>query len=94
MLLKPSANDRKIERAKDMCALKRGIILYLFRFIEKRPRDQWWSYKGEFEYEGTSYNLECDCMWDNKMFQYKNLHIEHKQEVIDIADMIRKGLLQ
>jgi hypothetical protein len=89
-------NDRKMkfERSKDMCPLKKEIISYLFDYVARKPRDQWWSYKGEFKYEGKTYNLECDCKYDNQMFTYKNLHIEHKQEVIDIEDMIAKGLIQ
>ena len=84
----------KFERVKDMPRLKQEIISYLFDFVARKPYGQWWKYKGEFKYEGQEYNLECDCMFDQQMFTYRNLFIEHKQVVIDIDDMVKKGLLQ
>lgn len=88
-----SDDKMKFERSKDMCALKKEIIMYLFDFVARKPHDQWWQYKGEFQYEGKTYNLECDCKYDNQMFTYRNLHIEHKQQIIDVNEMIRKGLI-
>jgi hypothetical protein len=84
----------KFERTRDMCNLKKEIISYLFDQITRKERDRWWTYKGEFQYEGETYNLECDCKWDNILFTYKNLHIEHKQRVIDIEEMVQRGLIQ
>lgn len=80
-------SDRlKFERVKSMPKLKQEIISYLFDFVSRKPHDQWWVYKGEFMYEGNSYLLECDCRMDNQVFTYRNLHIEHKQEVVDLAN--------
>jgi len=84
----------KFERVKDMPKLKQEIISYLFDFVARKPYGKWWQYKGEFKYEGNAYNLECDCMFDNQMFTYRNLFIEHQQVIIDVDDMIRKGLIQ
>lgn len=84
----------KFERSHEMCKLKKEIICYLFDHVAKKERDRWWSYKGEFKYEGETYNLECDVKYDNVMFTYKNLHIEHKQRVLDLEEMVQKGLLQ
>jgi hypothetical protein len=84
----------KFERIDDMCALKKEIISYLFDAVSRRMRDTWWTYKGEFQYQGETYNLECDCKWDNILFTYKNLHIEHKQQVIDIDEFVKRGLIQ
>jgi hypothetical protein len=89
-----NSNKMKFERSHDMCDLKKEIIIYLFDQISKRKRDQWWNFKGEFKYEGEVYNLECDVMCDGILFTYKNLHIEHKQRVIDIDEMIQRGLIQ
>lgn len=87
-------NKMKFERTREMCNLKKEIISYLFDQITRKERDRWWTYKGEFQYEGETYNLECDCKWDNILFTYKNLHIEHKQRVIDIEEMVARGLIQ
>lgn len=84
----------KFERKDQMCRLKKEIVMYLFDQVGQRERDRWWAYKGEFKYEGETYNLECDCKTDGILFTYKNLHIEHKQRVLDIDEMIQKGLIQ
>ena len=89
-----STDKMKFERKDQMCRLKQEIVMYLFDQISKRERDRWWSYKGEFKYEGETYNLECDVKYDNIMFTYKNLHIEHKQRVLDIEEMVQRGLIQ
>ena len=84
----------KFERSTDMCPLKKEIVSYLFDFVIRKQRDVWWQYKGEFKYEDETYNLECECKTDGIVFSYRNLHIEHKQVVIDIDDMIKAGVLQ
>lgn len=76
----------KFERTKQMCPLKKEIISYLFNQIARRDRDRWWQYKGEFNYQGITYLLECECRWDNQVFSYRNMHIEHKQVEIDLTD--------
>ena len=83
----------KLERLKDMPQLKKEIVSYLFDFVSRKKWGQWWKYKGEFKYEGQSYNLECECMFDNQMFTYRNMFIEHKQIVIDIEELNRTGKL-
>lgn len=83
----------KFERVKQMCPLKREIVSYLFDFVARKKDGRWWQYKGTFKYEGKEYNLECDCKYDNQLFTYKNLHIEHKQVEIDIDEMVKAGLL-
>ena len=87
-------NKMKFERTEQMCQLKKEIISYLFDAVQRKPHNQWWKYEGEFQYQGETYNLECDCKWDNILFTYKNLHIEHKQRVIDIEDFVKRGLIQ
>jgi len=84
----------KFERKHEMCQLKKEIISYLYDQMLRKERDRWWTYKGEFKYEGETYNLECDCKLDCVMFTYKNLHIEHKQRIIDLEEMVTRGLLQ
>lgn len=81
-----NSDKMKFERKDQMCKLKQEIVCYLFDQVGRKPRDQWWKYKGTFVYEGKTYNLECDCKWDNQMFTYKNLFIEHKQEIIDLTN--------
>lgn len=85
--------NNKFERIKDVPKLKAEIISYLFDYVSRKPRDQWYSYKGEFKYDGHEYNLECECKWDNQVFTYRNMFIEHKQVEIDIEDMMAKGLI-
>lgn len=84
----------KFERVKNMPRLKAEIISHLFDYISRKKHDTWWQYKGQFKYEGQTYNLECQCKYDNQLFTYKNLHIEHEQVVIDVDDMVRKGMIQ
>jgi hypothetical protein len=84
----------KFERTKEMCHLKREIICYLFDYVSRKKEGYWWHYKGEFNYQGKDYNLECDCKCDGTMFTYRNLHIEHKQVEINIDEMVKEGLLQ
>lgn len=81
-----TSDKMKFERKKDMCKLKREIMVYLFDYVARKPREQWWQYKGDFLYEGRGYNLECECKLDNQMFSYRNLFIEHKQEIIDLTN--------
>jgi hypothetical protein len=78
----------KFESIKDMPQLKKEIIIYLFEFIARKKYDEWWHYAGEFKYDGKEYNLECDVKLDNQVFSYKNLHIEHKQVVLDVDDVL------
>jgi hypothetical protein len=84
----------KFERVKSMPRLKREIISYLFDYIVRKGTDQWWNYKGEFIYDGTTYDLECDCRYDNQMFTYRNLHIQYKQEVINLEAPENQYLIQ
>lgn len=84
----------KFERVKSMPRLKREIISYLFDFVARKETNRWWSYKGEFIYEGTTYDLECDCKYDNQMFTYRNMHIQYKQEVIDLDAEENKYLIE
>jgi len=83
-------NDRKLkfERIKDVCQLKKEILSYLFDYVSKKPRDTWYRYTGDFKYEGDSYNLECECRWDNVMFTYRNLFIERKQIILNVDDVL------
>jgi hypothetical protein len=73
-----------LERIKNMPVIKRQIISYLFDYVSRKKHDTWWRYKGEFQYEGISYDLECDCKYDNQIFTYRNMHIQYKQQVIDL----------
>lgn len=82
----------KFERINQMPLLKREIIGYLFDFVGKKPRDQWWHYKGKFKYEGRTYELECDCKYDNQMFTYRNLFIEHEQVILDVSDVLNVNI--
>lgn len=88
-------NDRKLkfERVKDMAPIKREIISYLFDYVCRKKDDRWWKYKGEFKYQGQEYVIECECRMNNQMFSYRNLLIEYKQVVIDVDEMVKKGLL-
>lgn len=88
-------DDKKIkfERTKDMPVLKKEIISHLFDYVSRRPFNEWYKYKGEFKYEGKEYNLECECKMDNQMFTYRNLFIEHKQQIIDLDQLVRDGVL-
>lgn len=83
----------KFEALDSMPLIKREIISHLFDFVSRKKQNQWWHYKGEFKYDGKEYLLECDCKMDNQNFTYRNLMIEHKQVVIDVNDMIARGLL-
>jgi hypothetical protein len=84
----------KFERVKDMPKMKADIVSYLFYFICKKPADQWWQYKGEFEYQGIIYDLECECSHDNEAFIYRNMYISYQQKEIYITDAINKGFVQ
>lgn len=88
-------DDKKIkfERTKNMPKLKQEIISHLFDYVSKRQYDQWYKYTGEFKYEDKVYNLECECRMDNQMFTYRNLFIEHKQQIIDLDQLVRDGVL-
>jgi hypothetical protein len=83
----------KFERMKSMPPIKREIISYLFDYVAKKPQDRWYKYKGEFKYDGKEYLLEAECRMDNQVFTYRNMIIEHKQVVIDIDEMVQKGLI-
>ena len=74
-------------RLKSMPKLKQELISFLFNFVSRKRRNQWYKFKGEFGYDGTSYILEAEVKMDNQMFTYKNLLIEHKQKVIDIGEL-------
>lgn len=87
-------NRIKIERLKEFPQLKKEIVSYLFDAMGRKPQNQWHNYKGEFRYDGQAYDLECDCKLDNQIFSFKNMHISYKQQVIDIDDWVRKGMLQ
>jgi len=87
-------SDKKtLERMKSMPKLKQEIISYLFDFVSRKQGDRWWQYKGEFKYDGAEYNLECEVRMDNQMFTYRNLYIEHKQRIIDVDDLVNKGII-
>jgi len=76
-----------------MSPLEREIVKRLFNFLKnKRNSDQWWKYKGEFNYDGKDYVLEVDVRMDNQMLTYRNMFIEYKQVVIDL-DELPKGIL-
>lgn len=81
------SRGEKVERFKDIPYLKKDIIRYLFAQMENKARNRWWQYKGNFIYDGVTYNLECECKWDNEVFTYRHMFIEHEQKVIDITDM-------
>lgn len=83
----------KFELTKDMPLIKKEIISHLFDYISTKPFNYWYKYAGEFSYDGVKYNLECECKMDRQMFTYKNLFIEHQQQIIDVDEMIRKGLI-
>jgi hypothetical protein len=66
----------------------------IFKFLERKPNsDQWWHYKGEFNYDGKDYVLEVDARMDNQMLTYRNMFIEFKQVTIDLDEMAARGLL-
>jgi hypothetical protein len=83
----------KFERIKSMPLLKREIISYLFDFVNRKKPDTWWHYNGEFKYQGDTYILECDVRMDNQMFTYRGLMIEHKQQVLEVEDVLRGNIL-
>jgi hypothetical protein len=83
----------KLERIKDMPQLKREIISYLFDFVTRKQWGEWWQYKGEFNYEDKAYELECKVKFDNQMFTYRDLHIEHKQIEVTMEDMVKQGIV-
>ena len=83
----------KFECIKSMPKLKAEIIRYLFDFVGRKPHNEWYQYKGQFNYEGETYELECKCKWDNQMFTYRDLFIERKQIVIDMDEMVRHGIV-
>ena len=88
-------DDKKIkfERLKNMPKLKQEIISYLFDYVARKRPGYWFDYKGEFKYDGVTYNLECKCKMDNQMFTYKDLFIEHKQQIIDVDHLAKDGRL-
>lgn len=83
----------KFERVKTMPRLKQEIIGHLFDFLSRKRFGDWYKFNGEFKFDGVVYNIECECKMDNQMFTYKNLYIEHKQQIIDVDQMIKEGLL-
>ena len=83
----------KVDRIKEYPLIKKEIISYLFDQMSRKPYDQWYHYKGKFEYEGKRYDLECDCKLDRQIFSYKNLHIAHETEVIDVDELVRQGVI-
>lgn len=85
-------NDPKTERIKDLPRLKAEIISYLFDHVARKLRDRWYKYKGEFHYDGKTYDLECECKWDNQMFTYRHMHISHKQVELDVNDVLEMDL--
>ena len=86
-------NKLKFERIKHMPKLKQEIISYLFDYVARKRPGDWFKYVGEFKYDGVVYNLECECRMDNQMFTYRNLFIEHKQQIIDVDQLVRDGVL-
>lgn len=76
-----------LERFKDIPELKREIIRKLHAYVAGKAYGEWYKYDGEFQYEGNEYELSCECKTDNQIFTYRNLHISHKQKVIDIESM-------
>jgi hypothetical protein len=86
-------NDTKFERVNTMPRLKQEIIGHLFEFLSRKRQGDWYKFKGEFKYDGVEYLIECDCSMDNQMFTYKNLLIEHKQQVIEVDELVKQGLL-
>jgi len=83
-----------IEKMKDMPQLKQDIVVFLFDKISNLPRDKWHHFECELKYDDIVYDLSCDCSRDETMFSYRNLNISHKQIVIDVDDMMRRGLLE
>ena len=77
-----------------MPELKQAIVLKLFDFLKnKLNSDQWWKLNCDFSYAGNMYQLEVEARMDNQMLTYRNMHIEHKQVVIDVDEMNQKGML-
>jgi hypothetical protein len=84
----------KYERMKDLPILKQEIISHVFDLVVKKgTTDQWGKFSGEFRFDGKDYNVECEARYNNQMFTYRNLFIEYKQVVIDVDDMVRRGML-
>lgn len=84
----------KFERVKDMPVLKREIISYLFDYVARKPVGRWYKYQGEFKYDGKSYDLECECKYQDQMFTYRHLYISHKQVVLDVDDVLKMDLMK
>jgi NADPH-dependent 2,4-dienoyl-CoA reductase/sulfur reductase-like enzyme len=83
----------KVDRIKEYPQLKKEIVAYLFSHMSRKPFDKWYHYSGKFEFEGKRYDLECDCKLDRQIFSYKNLHIAHETEIIDIHQLVKDGVL-
>ena len=89
-----SLNNIKLERIKDMPKMKKEIIGYLFDYVARKGKsNKWYSYKGQFKYEGSYYALECECKMDNQVFTYRKMFIEHEPVEIDVHQMARAGML-
>ncbi len=89
-----NSSKMKFERVKQMPRLKREIISYLFDFVARKETGKWWKYNGTFKYDGQEYDLECECQYDNQMFTYRNMHIQYKQEIIDLDAAENKYLIE
>ncbi len=81
----------KIDNLKEWPKIKQEIIGYLFEQLSRKPYDNWYSYKGKFEYEGKRYDLECECKLDRQVFSFRNLHIAHETQIIDVDQLVRDG---
>lgn len=82
-----------VDNLREYPQLKKEIISYLFDYLSRKNYDQWYKYSGSFFYEGKEYDLECECRLDRQIFSYRNLHIAHKTEIIDIDQLVKDKVL-
>lgn len=89
----------KFEKIKEVPLLKRHILLAMWEDVKHvRDDDKWRDYKQEFKFEGKAYVFECQfkirSIKEKLHLTYRHFHIEHKQIILDIDDMVKKGLIQ
>lgn len=88
------ASELKIERVSQMNHLKKHLIGKLWKDVNKKPHDRRWrEYYLEFKFEGNRLEFTCEYRLDQTYLEYRKFHVQHKQIIIDIDEMQRKGWL-
>lgn len=85
--------DPKIEHIKDMPMLKKKIISDLWNVAKDATGANWRKYRKEFTFEGRDYVFNCqykiESIKEKPHLSYRNFHIEQKQIVIDVEDVLQ-----